>query len=246
MPRVLLLVLLMSFLPGPALGQEPWSATLQSGRSIHVDPRTNRVTVQSAGGKRQLWDGVHRLEDGSSITVRSGVMVPNMAFQEFKRERRHPPQAFISEGPMACRQLIRKTCGLHGECADSPACGPARQLLEIYEEERRGISHERAFGEGYLPADVQCRQALEDRSFFVPCEREQRGNRPTACQRLADKVCGSEGQCAQREACGPARQLLETETRERRGALNPDAPTPATGQCRQALGDDGFFTPCEW
>lgn len=244
MGRFLLLALLTSLLAGPATGQERWGATLEQGQRIHVDPRTNRVTVQTRGGERQLWDGVHRLEDGSTITVRSGVVVPTRPYESFKEAQRHPAGPMADAGPAACLRLIRRTCGLHDECADSPACGPARQLLEIYREERGGVSAERAYGEGYLPAQVQCRQALDDLEFFAPCDRGRPDVRPTACTQLVERVCGPAGGCAEREACAPARQLLETETRERRGALDPGAPTPATGQCLQALDDDDFFTPC--
>lgn len=141
-----------------------YEAQLQDGTNIQVDPRTNRVT---SGGGQQLWDGVHRLKDGSTITIRSGVVVPTVPMIQEKRR----PTDEEAEGPSRagvetiCLQLVRQVCGLKDECATSESCVAAHQLLAMEDQER-------ASG-GWV--DVQtytsnkCQEMLGDRQFFAPC-----------------------------------------------------------------------------
>jgi hypothetical protein len=206
-----------------------------------VDLGSNRATVTSPEGvTTPLWDGVHRLQDGSTVTVRSGLVVPNQAMLEV---RAGVPQPFVTEGASACLRLVRKTCGLHDECADQASCSPARQLLDIEREEEK----ERAtYGslQTFSRTLIQCQEGLADEGFFVPCTRPQRGKAASPCERLVDRVCGSRGQCADASSCSPARQLLETEHQERLAGFNPDAATATSGQCTQALAEKEFFTTC--
>ncbi|WP_373509204.1 hypothetical protein, partial [Thiocapsa sp.] len=60
----------------PARADEPWTAPLQRGGQVEVDPRTNRPVLTQDGRQTQLWDGVHRLEDGSVIRIEGGRVVP--------------------------------------------------------------------------------------------------------------------------------------------------------------------------
>ena len=130
----------------PATQAAEWSSTLKGGGQVTVDPRTNRITVQKNGVQTQLWDGVHRLEDGSSITVRSGQVVPN---QEILRARRQPDMPEETEGPGAevwigapivgaspCEKLLQRVCGEARQCADQEGCTLAVQMLEMEQQER--------------------------------------------------------------------------------------------------------------
>ncbi|MCU0937363.1 MAG: hypothetical protein MUF66_15230 [Gammaproteobacteria bacterium] len=229
-------------LAGAALAQPPvWEGTLKDGSRLQVDPLTRRPVVTTPlGTTTQLWDGVHHLRDGSTVTVRSGVIVPTRQMLEAPVAKPAP-----AEGPSACLVLVRKTCGLHDECRDQESCGHAQQLVQMEREEEvesRGSSL--IVGQS-LQTTRQCEQALADASFFKPCNRPQRGSVATPCERLVDRVCGRIGACDARPACGPAKQLLESEHEERSASLYPDALTPTSGQCSQALQDREFFLPCE-
>lgn len=219
-----------------------WTSHLADGKRIQVDPNTNRVTVFTEKGRaQQLWDGVHRLDDGSTITIRSGVMVPNRAIVEL---RHRVPRPDTAESDAPCRKLVRKVCGLHGECADHSACGPARQLLRMSQDQLQTTVEHSDWAATQWTFE-QCREALADEAFFTPCKELQRGKRSTACEQLFDKVCGPHQECRERPRCPLASQMLDMETAERRGATDPDAPTFTSSQCREALGDEEFFDPCQ-
>lgn len=159
-----LLVLLLAFLAGPVSAAEPWRATLYSGQGITVDPRTHRVTVETGAGPMPLWDGIHRLADGTPITVRAGIMVPNARFQAFQREQRQPAQAVVGAGPAACEALVRSACGRRDQCAEREPCAIARQLLA------RLVDELRTRDTGAARDTVgQCQGALADDTFFTPC-----------------------------------------------------------------------------
>ena len=245
--RVLVpVIVLLAFSPASIAFGPVWENRLQDGSRIQVDPATNRIMVFSRRGvATPLWDGVHRLADGSSITVRSGIMVPNTEVLE----RRQLPQRGVrkpgvQETYSPCRQLVRKVCGLHDECADHPVCGPAKQLLRAQQEEVPEADPSALADPGALTVR-QCEEALRDEEFFVACGEERpRRAIVTSCRRLRDKVCGAENQCGSQPACPPARQLLELENTERNGAPDPDAPTRSSIQCVEALRDEQFFTPC--
>lgn len=218
-----------------------WSSRLADGKRIQVDPDTNRVTVfRDEGHSQQLWDGVHRLEDGSTITIRSGVMVPNKAIVEL-RQRLPSPDVPQSDAP--CQQLVRKVCGLHDECAHQSACGPARQLLQMSQDEAPQATDPDSTTTRW--ALEQCQQALADEAYFNPCTKLQRGKSSTPCEELFDKVCGGHQECRQQPRCPLATQMLDMEAKERRAAVDPDALTFTSDQCREALGDEEFFNPCQ-
>lgn len=219
-----------------------WTSRLSDGRPIQVDPNTNRVIVfPEEGNSRQLWDGVHRLEDGSTITIRSGVMVPNKAIVELRQQLPSPP---VAESDEPCQRLVRKVCGLHDECADAAACGPARQLLQMNQDQaQEALAYPDATATHW--ALQQCRDALADEAFFTACDKPQRGKKATPCEQLFDKVCAPHQGCRQQPRCPLAKQMLDMETDERRAAPDPDALTVTSSQCREALGDEEFFEPCQ-
>ncbi|MGF1613584.1 MAG: hypothetical protein ACFCVA_06615 [Gammaproteobacteria bacterium] len=236
------LVYLLMGIVAVSVSAASWTSRLADGRRIQVDPNTNRVTVfPERGNAQQLWDGVHRLEDGSTITIRSGVMVPTKAIVEL---RQRLPTPHLPESDALCQQLVRKVCGLHDECVDRPACAPARQLLQMSQDPARDAAEEP--DPGATPwALEQCRQALQDEAFFAACDKAQRGKAPTPCEQLLDKVCGPQQECRQQPRCSLAKQMLEMEAEERRSATNPDALTFTSHQCQEALDDEEFFNPCQ-
>lgn len=227
-----------------AVAQAPsWQGRLQDGSRVEVDPSTNRAIVyRRQGVATQLWDGVHRLEDGSSITVRSGVMVPNTEVIRLRQGiERTGPFAVTRASP--CVVLVRKVCGLHDECAGHPACDHARQLHGIEQDEARDRA---ASGESspFMQTPAQCAQAAQDETFFVPCDVRRPGPSPTPCERLVTKVCGTRNQCADREGCSLATQLSDNEHRDRLASRDPEQITDAGRQCTEAFADKEMFAPC--
>jgi len=132
---------------------------------------TSWKTVQES----QLWDGVHQLEDGSTITIHSGTAVPN---QGILRARQQPSQPEPEEagqwsgapivGYSPCERLVRRVCGVNQTCSSARACGPARQLLNMEQSERKANP-----SPNYMtPASGQCQQADKDRVYFATCTQD--------------------------------------------------------------------------
>jgi hypothetical protein len=248
-----LLVLALACAP-VSLQAAEWSSTLKGGGKVSVDPRTNRITVQKNGVQTQLWDGVHRLEDGSSITVRSGQVVPN---QEILRARRQPDMPEEAEGPGAevwigapivgdspCEKLARRVCGENRQCAEKEGCTLAGQLLQMEQQERaaEATPNRMTYSSG------QCQEADRDRHLFASCGAQPApwatGQQtapyvpPSSCQLLVEKVCGNRSACGSETACDAAQQLL-------RLAQDEPAGSSTDHQCREALSDEAFFIPCD-
>ena len=142
-----------------------YETQLQDGTKIQVDPRTNRVT--SGSGGQQLWDGVHRLKDGSTITIRSGVVVPTVPMIEQKRRPGDEEAAGPSrtEVETTCLQLVRQVCGPKDQCSTSESCVAARQLLAMEDEERAS----NGWVDVHTYTSNKCEEVLGDRQFFAPC-----------------------------------------------------------------------------
>lgn len=170
--RIALLGLLIPGLGlvGPVgIAADPWTARLEQGGEVRVDPSTNRPTVVIGGEEVQLWDGIHRLQDGRELTVESGRVVPN---REILRARKPWPEPAVPEegtgrpivGESPCGRLVARVCGADGSCSDATACGPARQLLAMEREEQQeaGTPDRTTFTSG------KCVDALGD-AFFKPC-----------------------------------------------------------------------------
>ncbi len=223
---------------------QSWQSQLQDGSRIQVDPYSNKATVTKSGVQAPLWNGVHRLENGSSVTVREGVMVPNADVVGARRGQwQLPSRQFVVDGPSACGILTRKVCGLGNECGDSSPCAFSRQLVVLEKEEER----ERKTGQyasAFQLTPVQCQEALNDDEFFPTCAKRRRGQGLTACEGLAHKVCGANNQCGKQPGCEPAQQLVEMEHLERLKSMDPEIPTVSTGECVQAMGDNEFFAAC--
>lgn len=221
-----------------------WGSNLQGGGHIEVDSTTNKATLYNQqGASVPLWDGVHRLEDGSTVIIRDGVMVPNEEVLELRDEWSREQRVASEQGQAVCTKLVRKVCGLGDECASSPACTLARQLREFAEEEER----ERArpgFSARFLELPGQCREGLDKEAYFKPCNKETSGGERTPCAQLVSKVCGVQGGCAKTDSCGMARSLLDREYEERLAAEDPHASVPGSEICEQALSQGGYFSAC--
>jgi hypothetical protein len=249
---------------GQATGLAGWEATLSSGQPVLVDPATRRAVIQSGIGQgRPLWDGVHRLQDGSTITIRSGVAIPNAA-----SSRRPPPptmelgehdaesgddSAAAAREPAAspwrtsppsrgstdtgqCDHLLLKTCGLQRSCRDADACELAAQLRAMQKQSPQpGLDNS-----GW--AEVRCQEALQDPAGFPACPREPPLHE-VACKALAQHVCAGAARCQRTELCRRANALLGFE----QSALEREAPEELTlirRHCSQLLTQHAFFPPC--
>jgi hypothetical protein len=252
-------LLFAALMPG-TVDAEQWSGTLKGGGQVVVDPRTNRITVERNGVQTQLWDGVHRLQDGTSITVRSGQVVPNKQILRSREERGLPEEGEGTSAEMwigapivgysPCEKLVRRVCGEDEQCAQQDGCSAARQLLEMEQQERAAdpTPNRMTYASG------QCQEADRDRQFFASCGAEPgqltgvrepgRYVPPSPCQSLVQKVCGSQNACGGETACDAARQLLGMAQEERDPTAAQAVATPTDHKCTEALEDEGFFKPC--
>jgi hypothetical protein len=86
---------------------QTWRGELSRGGSIVMDPDTRRALREEGGSTRPLWDGVHRLEDGSTVIVRDGVAVPT----------RDMVDAWSGAGPPEPLYEETQACGAADACA---------------------------------------------------------------------------------------------------------------------------------
>jgi hypothetical protein len=174
-------ILLLGTLPA-VTHASGWTGALKGGGQVKVDPITNRATVTRDGVQSQLWDGVHRLQDGSYIIVNSGQVIPN---KEILDARRQPQEAEIEgwegsliKGYSPCERLVHRVCGFTLACIGQPACDPALQLLEMENEERAAGPNPNLM----TYTSDQCRQADTDSGFFTSCPQRQGDSVPQASQ----------------------------------------------------------------
>ncbi len=226
----LTIALLIGFAASTAAA-DSWQGRLKGGGMVNVDPYTHKPTVQYNGGKTQLWNGVHEMDDGSVIIVRDGVAIPD---ERMINTWTRQTQAQVSDQPDHCEELVRKVCGFGNECAGSGPCTTARQLRTLEQDELRQAPY------GQVSASAgECEAGLADSALFPRCEAAmQAGNTP--CGKLAKQVCGVQRQCAAAEDCRLAGQLLNMENEERMGAADPNARTETERQCRQAMRNKTF------
>lgn len=234
-----------------------WSSTLEGGGTVTVDPHTRRATVIRDGVQTPLWDGIHRLQDGSTLTIRSGVAVPTEPMiqspppvTEDSRLKEWIGAPIVGYSP--CERLVRDVCGKTDECATAPGCEPARQLLEMERQERKSATSPNIM----TYSSAQCQQAHQDRTLFGLCGQASGNSSQTPatatagkvvspCRHLVLRVCGRTNACGNSEACDAARQLVTLEEQERvNSGLKSYQHNPTSGQCRQALAGDAYFQPC--
>jgi len=151
---------------------DPWSSTMQGGGTVTVDPDTDRANITRDGVTTPLWNGVHRLQDGSTLIVNHGIAVPTEPIIE---SRRLPPpeteawQDVNIIGYSPCEKLVRQVCGRENQCADAGACDPANQLLAM-EKQERGNSDNPSL---MTYTSGQCLNAMKDREYFSDCRQPE-------------------------------------------------------------------------
>jgi hypothetical protein len=222
----------------PALA-ETWEGRLQRGGQIIVDPYTHRAMRNENGMQRPMWDGVHRLDDGSAVIIRDGIAIPTEQMYQAWSEGGRPQPMFEER---YCDQLVHKTCGFDNACNNSASCLRARTLLADEGREQR----EQPLTAGSYPLTATselCRAALTDPAFEI-CSSLEAQIGGSRCRELVDRVCGERDRCAGTEPCSAARQLLRMETEERLINADPGALSGIGRQCLEAMGN-AFFSPCE-
>ncbi len=156
----------------PVFAADP-SYKLQDGAAVTVDPNTNRATVTRDGVTTPLWDGAHRMQDGSVLIINRGVSVPNKAILE--PEQLPPEEVQEWEGaPIVgyspCEKLVRRVCGKEDQCGHVEGCILARQLLDM-EQDERAVSENRnrmSYTSG------QCQKVVTDAGLFPICAQQDR------------------------------------------------------------------------
>jgi hypothetical protein len=137
---------------------------------VTVDPTTNRATITRGGITSQLWDGAHRMQDGSILITSHGVAIPNESILESRELQ--PPETEEWEGvrivgTSPCERLVRRVCGAENQCKDAEACSPSQQLLEMETGERNASKNR-----GLMTyTSGQCQKAMKDREFFTSCAK---------------------------------------------------------------------------
>jgi hypothetical protein len=230
---------LLLFALAPAA--QTWRGDLSQGGSIVVDPDTRRALREEGGSTRPLWDGVHRLEDGSTVIVRDGVAVPTRDMVDAWSGAR-PPEPLYED--RWCMQLVRKTCGFDDACISQAACLQARTLLADVERERRDLAmlpDQGMDAAAPVPTEERCRQALSEAAFPACASLTRQGD--GRCRALVTQACGAADACAGSAACDAARQLELLETEERLAVADPSGRTDTGGKCIEAM-SNAFFAPC--
>jgi hypothetical protein len=224
------------------VGADAWRGELQTGGQVVVDPESHRAMREDGGTARPLWDGVHRLEDGSTVIVRDGVAVPTEDMYRAWSGGVAPQPVYAERW---CKQLVRKTCGFDDACDNTAACLQARTLLADAERERRELFLASGPGTGADTAptatEPRCREALADPAFPACASLAEGGD--SRCRKLVLRVCGVDDTCADTEACDAARQLEALETEERLALEDPGALSGTGRQCLEAM-QNHFFAPC--
>jgi len=216
---------------------ETWRGTLERGERLNVDPDSRRALREGEG--RPLWDGVHLLEDGSTLIIREGIAVPTQEMLE-AWQGRPAPRPESRRGP--CQGLVSAVCGGRGECEHSPACLRARELLSRERAEQRLAPYE-AGPRPETAASKACRAAHSDSGNFPYCSPAGSGPGGGPCAELLEHACGVGERCADVTPCRLAEQLRQMEREARAAADGPGAVDEIRDQCAEALGNP-FFEPC--
>lgn len=136
---------------------------LQDGTPIFIDQNTKNVYAIQGGVVRPLWGGVHRLDNGSSLTVNGGVLINQFQTVEQNNVLRYGP---LGE-PSRCEVLVTKACGSDNNCANQPGCQAARQLWEMEKKERTPNDSPTLI----TPSSDSCIEALADANYFAVCDK---------------------------------------------------------------------------
>ena len=168
-PALLLFAVLLWVTGMPAAQAAESEYTLQQGGAITVDPDSNRATVTRDGVTTPLWDGTHRLQDGSMLIIRQGISVPREPVP-VPREEPLPEAAKWEGAPIVgyspCEKLVRRVCGKQDECLEEDNCNLARQLLAMEQEERAASDNPNRM----TYTSGQCQGVGQDYELFPYCK----------------------------------------------------------------------------
>lgn len=145
-----------------------WTSGMQGGGTVTVDPDTRRATITRDGVTSPLWNGVHRLQDGSVLIVNHGEVVPGDSMdspRQLPREETSDWEGAPIVGYSPCERLTRQVCGKQDECVTAEACDPSRQLLTMEQEERAQADSPSRM----TYTSGQCLEALQDKVYFSVC-----------------------------------------------------------------------------
>ena len=144
---------------------------LQDGGTVIVDPDTNRATVTQDGVTTPLWDGTHRMQDGSILIINQGISVPGEPAPS-------PPQKPLPEAekwegaPIAgyspCEKLTRRVCGKENQCGETQGCDLAQQLLGMEQKERAASKNRNRM----TYTSGQCQTMASDAETFPLCAQQ--------------------------------------------------------------------------
>jgi len=167
------LLFLVSLLAAQMVTAADTNYNLQEGGAVNVDPDTNRATVTRGGVTTPLWDGAHRMQDGSVLIINRGVAVPNRSMQE--PEQLPPPEVQEWEGaPIVgyspCEKLVRRVCGKEDQCGGSEGCNLAGQLLDMEQEERTASEDRNRM----TYSSGQCLNVVTNTELFARCAQQDR------------------------------------------------------------------------
>lgn len=207
-----------------------WVGGLVGGGEIKVDGDSRRAFRVDGGREVPLWDGTHRLQDGTTVIVKDGIAVPTREmYSEWET------QVSTNADRPWCDRLVEKSCGGDGSCARNDACERARDLFA------REQSLRRAGGGEWVEAVDACRFGLTEARFTV-CGDGRGLNVSRSCRDLVNKACGPANACGDSPGCDVARQLLSLELEERM-VNERSRPTEASRQCSEAL-EMSYFERC--
>jgi len=168
-----LLLLLMLILPmNAALAADP-TYKLQNGGTVTVDPDTNRATITRDGITTPMWDGTHRMQDGSTLIINSGITVPNQTILESRElpvQEAEEWEGAPIVGYSPCEKLVRRVCGKENQCGEIEGCNLARQLLEMEDSERTASK----FRSRMTHTSGQCLNMMKDGEVFPICPQHDR------------------------------------------------------------------------
>jgi hypothetical protein len=146
---------------------------MEGGGRVVVDPDTNRATITRQGVTTPLWDGTHRMEDGSILIIRHGEVVPNQPILEAgerpepKAEEEWKVEPIVGYSP--CEKLVRQVCGREDQCAGSEGCNLARQLLNMEHDERAAADSPNLT----TYTSGRCRSVQNDTKLFPDCKQDK-------------------------------------------------------------------------
>ena len=168
----LLLILLLILPVNAALAADP-TFKLQGGGTVTVDPDTNRATITRDGITTPMWDGTHRMQDGSTLFINRGITVPNQAIiepRDLPVQEAEEWEGAPIVGYSPCEKLVRRVCGKENQCGEVEGCNLARQLFNMEDDERSTSK----FRSRMTHTSGQCLNMMQDTEIFPLCPQVDR------------------------------------------------------------------------